>query len=171
MADGESQTPECREPAKGRHSSTTTMSSPTFDHANLFNSTQDRSPAQPNTWHTTASRMMKASPTAIHGHAYNRKSHLCDELTHSPYHCAQNMQLVHVLSALRATSAPEKCISQYKSARVDTVAHPSPPVTCATRHTSQYDHCGQPDADTHPLCGLWRSCVGPLCGKMHIIGL
>ena len=30
--------PECREPAKGRHSSTTNMSSPTFDHANLFNS-------------------------------------------------------------------------------------------------------------------------------------
>ena len=125
----------------------------------------DRSPAQPNTWHATASWVIKASHTAIQGHARDRKLHLCDELTHSPHHVAQNMQLVHLLSALRATAAPEKGTSQYKSARVDTVAHPSPPVTFTTRHTSQYGHCGQPEADTHPLCGLWRSCVGRCVAK------
>ena len=32
----------------------------------------DRSPAQPNTWHTTTSWVAKASHTAIQGHAHNR---------------------------------------------------------------------------------------------------
>ena len=115
--------------------------------------------------------MIKASHTShVKGHAHNRNSHLSDEFTYSPHHGAQNMQLMHLLSALRATATPEKGISQYKSARVDAVPHPSPPVTCTMCHTSRYGHCGQLETDTHPLCGLWRSCVGPPWGKMHISG-
>ena len=114
---------------------------------------------------------MKASHTTIQGSAHNKKAHLYGEVTLSPHRGAQHMQLVHLFSAWRATSAPEKSTSQYKSARVDDVAHPIAPATYIARRASQCGPYVQPEADTHPLCGLWRSCVGPMCRlRGHSIG-